>query len=96
MSIVTRSQGESMASTILSTPSGVRPRPQWFSRPSVTPHFSAVLRHAVSPSITHLKPSSSVNPGCGGSIPRFFISSSKFLLVRHVPVLTRIVGMPIA
>ncbi len=27
-------------------------------------------------------------------MPRFFMSSSKFLLVPQVPVLTRIVGMP--
>jgi hypothetical protein len=35
-----------------------------------------------------------VVPWIGVSMPRFFISSSKFLLVPHVPVFTRMVGMP--
>ena len=30
-----------IASTIRKTPPAVRPRPQWFSRPSTTPHSSA-------------------------------------------------------
>ena len=64
-------------STIRNTPSGVSPRPQWFSSPMTTPHSSAFFTHWPKASITHLKPSSSVYPGRRGSTPRFFINSSK-------------------
>ena len=54
------SHGESMASTIRRTPSAVRPRPQWFSRPRTTPHSSALGSTSSMEPITHPKASSSV------------------------------------
>ena len=94
MSSVTRSQGESIFSTIRITPAAVRPSPQWFSRPSTTPHSSARGRSRSIDSITQPKPSSSVWPGRFGSIPLLAISSSKFFDVPQRPVLMRMVGMP--
>src|SRR5688572_32117093 len=44
VSSVACSQGESTASMTRNTPSGVRPRPQWFSSPMVTPLRSATGR----------------------------------------------------
>ncbi len=92
--MVTFSHGDLTAPTIRSRPSGVRPRPQWFSRPSVTPAFSAASAHSPRASMHHLYPSSSVYPSTGGSTPLFAMSLLKLPLVPQVPVFTRMVGMP--
>ena len=41
VSMTAFSQGELTDLTMRLTPSGVVPRPQWFSSPSITPYFSA-------------------------------------------------------
>ena len=69
-------------------------RPQWFSRASITPSFSAVGRQA-SIDFTHQSIASScVWPGSGGSSPFTFMRSSKDWMVFHRPELSRTHGIP--
>ncbi len=94
MSMTALSQGEFTALTILLTPSGVVPSPQWFSSPSITPYFSAAGNNFSIASMTQGYASSSVYPGSGGSMPRLFMRSVKDFEVPHRPVFILMMGAP--